>query len=50
MAEGLFGEQIGIAAGGQADETQFVGEVLDDVEGAGADGAGAAEEDDVLHA
>jgi len=50
MSEGLFGEEIGIGAGGEADEPQFGGQVLDDLEGAGADGAGAAEQDDVLHA
>ena len=47
--ERLFGEQFRIAARRQAHESNAVGQVLGHPEGAGADGPGAAEEDNVLH-
>ncbi len=50
MTQGLFGEEIGIVAGGETDEAELAGQIFDDLEGAGTDGAGAAEQDDVLHA
>ena len=49
ILEGLGEEQLGVAARREAENAQAVGQVIGDLEGAGADGAGAAEEDDVFH-
>src|SRR5882724_629516 len=49
MLERLLQEQFGIAAGRQADEADFIRQILRDPGGAGADRAGAAEENNVFH-
>jgi hypothetical protein len=45
----LFEEEFGVAARRHAHDAETVGQIIGDLEGAGADGAGGAEEDDVFH-
>src|SRR5262249_7129257 len=49
MFASLFEEQFEVVAGGQADELKAVGQILSNLDGAGADGAGAAEQNNPFH-
>ena len=50
VARDLLGEQLGVLAGGEADDLQAIGMRVDDRERALADRAGRAEDGDALHA
>src|SRR6266542_1939716 len=49
VLQGLFGQQFRVAAGGQSDQADAVRKVFRHLDGAGTDGTGAAEQDNVLH-
>ena len=49
VTPGLFDEQRGVVARRQTDQPDAIGQVFGHLDGAGADGAGAAEQDDVFH-
>src|SRR5439155_13709673 len=50
MLERLFEEQLDVVARGEPDEPKVVAQILSDFDRAGANRAGAAEQDNVLHA
>ena len=49
MSQRLFGEQFNLIAGAKAEQADLVRQILRDLDGAGADGTGAAEQNDIFH-